>query len=169
MDFKSIPNPTLGDVPDDVFRYVMFPYMDYESRINFNQVMPPDWRVSTKFKKDSALSHDVLTLLGIIGHAMDKVLENDNVNGKAIAMTNMFNLCARPRILAFINTHENLKKVVLDRTEEHCDVNRLMRLHISEKNANMLSEASHILRSKLLSTTLVPRKFNFKVEAISVM
>ena len=103
MDFKSIPNPTLGDVPDDVFRYVMFPYMDYDSRINFNQVMPPDWRVSRKFKEYTTLSHDVYTLTTTIGDAMDKVLENGDVNGRALAMTNMFNLCARPRMLAFIS------------------------------------------------------------------
>jgi hypothetical protein len=169
MAFKSIPNPTLGDVPDDVFRYVMFPYMDYDSRINFNQVMPPDWRVSRKFKEYSTLSHNIYTLVNVINDSMDKVLEKDDVDGRALAMTKMFNLCARPHVLAFINTNEKLKKVVLERTKAHYDVANLIMANASEGIANMLSESSHVLHTKLLSTTLVPMQLNFKLEPISVV
>jgi hypothetical protein len=169
MDFKSIPNPTLGDVPDDVFRYVMFPYMDYDSRINFNQVMPPDWRVSRKFKEYSTLSHDVYTLTNTIRDAMDKVLGNGDVNGRALAMANMFNLCARPRMLAFIGRHENLREALLGRTEDYSDVDRILLTHASEESAKILSAASIELRSKIMNTALVPMQLNFKLEPISVV
>jgi hypothetical protein len=100
---------------------------------------------------------------------MDKVLGNGDVNGRALAMANMFNLCARPRMLAFIGRHENLREALLGRTEDYSDVDRILLTHASEESAKILSAASIELRSKIMNTALVPMQLNFKLEPISVV
>ena len=59
MTIKALPlnyNYLLDNLPLDVIQYEIYPYLDYNSKVTMNSMLPPQDRIRTPLKKDHALS-----------------------------------------------------------------------------------------------------------------
>jgi hypothetical protein len=45
------------NIPEDIWKYEIYPFLDYDSRINLNQILPPTARGSKKLSKNALKQH----------------------------------------------------------------------------------------------------------------
>lgn len=68
----------LLDVPQDVWQFEIFPLLDYDSRINLNRIMKPEYRVSRRFKKGETLAHAAYCSNQSFGKTLKKFMHYGN-------------------------------------------------------------------------------------------
>ena len=141
---------TILDLPDDIFRYELFPYLRWQDRVNFNSILPNSYRVSTRMKKNKILYHEyyVITryLIGIIDKSYEVVLPEDRVAYLTKMMT-LYN--TSERIISYISGQPLFKWLIMEKALEYSDVELTMRDSTDRNAAQRLSEVSLALFEKV--------------------
>lgn len=98
-----------SNVPCDVVRKYMFPYMDIESRINFNRVMPPNWRVSMRFKDGMCEQHEFNAITGRICNLFNTIDSYDPYFEGTIysCIEKIMRKIIRPRVVYHFMSNKN--------------------------------------------------------------
>ena len=58
---------------EDVIHESIFPYLDYESRIQMNRVLPPIERYRTRFSKDEIVRHELYVVTAILKSKLNSI------------------------------------------------------------------------------------------------
>jgi hypothetical protein len=131
-NFKSRPalrfiryRPTvLDNFPHEVIREYIFPHLDYESRIQLNQCLPPWDRLSKKIPEGLIEAHDSMIVCTEIKKYILRLDLEFNLNSRYALVIKLFRLFFRPRYFHIIQTstffRETLIKKAMDFIEEIC-------------------------------------------------
>jgi hypothetical protein len=119
----------LDELPLDVIRVFIFPRLDYESRIQLNQCLPPWDRLTKKMSRASIERHDEITVVSEVRSLLFK-LEESNTWPRASdwlvkrykTFIHLFRILQKPRYLNIIFCRGNFRKSVLDKIEEIYDM-----------------------------------------------
>lgn len=109
----------LDNLPLDIIKFEIFPFLNYHERLNLNLCLPSQDRVRRKMLKNSMESHErailVLTIKKYLdlhengGLTLSKQLEN---------MIKMFILLQTPRYFTLIEKHPNFRQCVIQKIRE---------------------------------------------------
>ena len=64
---------------DDIVHYSIMPWLDYNSRINLNQVLPPMYRRVRRFSKDVCESHELYVASLLCKSQMDRLNDINDI------------------------------------------------------------------------------------------
>ena len=142
----------------EVIREVVFPKLNYEERINLNQRIPPQDRISKKMLKASMEKHERNILVKTIKKYLDyndstRFLwyedEKSRLEHQLQNMISMFILLQKPRYFALIVIYPIFRACVLDKirnlVQELIEINIPLELGIRVKLASELKK----LRNKI--------------------
>jgi hypothetical protein len=107
-------------ISDDNLRYCIFPLLDWNSRVNFNSVLPNNYRISTKFDMTFINLHECYVISSLIRKKLVRLSQTDPNNYK-LEITNLINLISalkKPRISDFIVKFPVLKEIVIKKCND---------------------------------------------------
>lgn len=106
--------PTVLDqLPLDVIQYHIFPFLDYNSRINLNLCLPVWDRVPTKMNKMSMLKHDQDTCVLTIRPMLEEIENLDPGEKKFKKITALMKLSQMPRYFGLIQRNEGYRNMMI--------------------------------------------------------
>jgi hypothetical protein len=115
----------LDELPLDVIRVFIFPTLDYESRIQLNQCLPPWDRLTKKIPRYSIETHDEIAVVNEVRRLLFKLEERhtwhrapDWLEKRYKAFIHLFSILQRPRYLRVIFSRGSFRKSVLDKIED---------------------------------------------------
>ena len=108
----------MDNIPMDVIRYELFPFLDFESRINLNQCLPPQDRVSKKFDKAFIEAHQRDIYISMIRVYLYQIDEISAYDKKFKTISKMLKLLQTPAYIAFTNKHLHFRQAVLNKAAE---------------------------------------------------
>jgi hypothetical protein len=115
----------LDELPLDVIRVFIFPKLDYESRIQLNQCLPPWDRLTKKIPRASIEMHDEIAAVTEVRRLLFKLEEShtwhkgsDWLEKRYKAFIHLFSILQRPRYLNIIFCREGFRKSALEKIED---------------------------------------------------
>jgi len=115
----------LDELPLDVIRVFIFPTLDYESRIQLNQCLPPWDRLTKKMSRASIEMHDEIAGVTEVRRLLFKLEEShtwhrtsDWLEKRYKAFIHLFSILQRPRYLNIIFCREGFRKSALEKIED---------------------------------------------------
>lgn len=120
----------LDDFPMYVIECHIFPYLDYDSRINLNQCLPIWERVPTKMPAQSVMKHDMDLRIKIIQRILLRIAEDywdpisesykSVLNGDArlVEMTKLFKFFQLPHYFKIISLYPSFHSAVAEKITE---------------------------------------------------
>lgn len=114
----------LDELPLDVIRVFIFPRLDYESRIQLNQCLPPWDRLTKKLPRASIDRHDELVVVDEVKRLLFNLEQSlwhrppDWLEKRYKGFIHLFSILQRPRYLNIIFCRGSFRKSVLDKIEE---------------------------------------------------
>jgi hypothetical protein len=115
----------LDELPLDVIRVFIFPRLDYESRIQLNQCLPPWDRLTKKMPRASIERHDEIAVVGEVRRLLFNLEQSytfhrapDWLEKRYKDFIHLFSILQRPRYLSIIFCRGSFRKSVLDKIEE---------------------------------------------------
>jgi hypothetical protein len=146
------------NLPLDVIKFEIFPSLNYDERINLNQCLPPQDRISKKMLKASIEKHERDILVKTIKKYLDyndstRFLwyedEGSRLEHQLQNMIGMFILLQKPRYFALIAKYPIFRACVLDKiislVQQLIELNTPVELGIRVKLASELKN----LRNKI--------------------
>ena len=112
--------PTVLDcLPLDAIQYEIFPYLDYESRVNLNQCLPLEDRISKKINLAAIVRHDRILRIQTLQKALIS-LENEaeHTDKRIYKMCNIYEILYSPLYFPVILEQIALRNVVVDKIKE---------------------------------------------------
>ncbi len=106
------------DIPEDVLLYVIYPFLNYEERINFNQILPRTIKGQTKLKNTFKFDSDVQEM-NILFHKLDPIAFGNKE--RIFYITKLFFRLQNSPILQ----HDYLRKILTRKCKDLLDDPRL--------------------------------------------
>jgi hypothetical protein len=111
-----MPSLTVMDnIPMDVIRYHIFPMLDFESRINLNQCLPPSDRVSKKFEAAFLQKHQRDICVSTIKSYLISLNDMATGDKKYKLIKKMFKVMQTPIYMAFIKQYDDLRYSIVEK------------------------------------------------------
>jgi hypothetical protein len=114
----------LDELPLDVIRVFIFPRLDYESRIQLNQCLPPWDRLTKKMPRASMESHDEMAVVSEVKRLLFNLEQTYTfhrppgwLEKRYKGVIHLFSILQRPRYLSIIFCRGSFRKSVLDKIE----------------------------------------------------
>jgi len=114
----------LDEFPLDVIRVFIVPYLDYESRINFNQCLPRWDRLSKKMDPVAVKTHERMLrvdTLKYIQYALRDIeypFSQEGQNERIKLLTKYFHYHLNPLYFSIIEDNENYRNMTLSKIQE---------------------------------------------------
>lgn len=115
----------INNTPLDIIKHVIFPSLDYESRIQLNKCLSPRDRISTKLAKDAIDAHERFVCyhnLYILFIRLDKPSNSYTLEGmrteKYRFLIKIFSLFKKPNYLNFISAELKFRNTLLSKISE---------------------------------------------------
>jgi hypothetical protein len=108
--------PTVLDqLPLEIIRVYIIPYLAYEDRIHLNQCLPIWDRIPKRMNKHSIEKHEQEVIIDRLSNYL-----RDDLNGtpKIKAMTQFFKILQTPRFFHLIEKNTSFRQVVLKKIKE---------------------------------------------------
>lgn len=152
MNFTTITMDTVfRDVPCDVIRTFMFKYMDWNSRLNFNMVMPPEWRIPVRFKKNECIAHNMYVTVQTLMILSDNVsVGNLSAVAKAPHILKLLTYCNTQPVHELLLHEKILRAVMIVRCNHFTDLNSYNHSSISLETKNKIIAQADILYKTIL-------------------
>jgi hypothetical protein len=102
------------NLPLDVIKFEIFPYLNYQERINVNQCLPSHDRITRKMNKASIERHE----RDILIETIKKYLDNHDkpwftADRQLVNMFLLFSILQKPRYFALIASHPVFRDCVI--------------------------------------------------------
>ena len=119
----------LDDFPMYVIQHHIFPYLDYDSRINLNQCLPIWERVPTKMSAESMMKHDIDLRVKIIQRILNRIAEEAwdyttysfmavlKGDTRMLEMIKLFKLLQQPPYFKMISLFPTFHKAVVEKIQ----------------------------------------------------
>lgn len=109
-------------LPQDVVQWILGPYLDQESMIQFNKILSPDRRIYRKFKKGFQTTHYCLYMVDKWTSILKSV---ETLYGKKrfLRLYNFFQDVIKPENSIVLQTYPILKKTFLQKCEYYSKEN----------------------------------------------
>ena len=138
-----------------VLKYI-FPYLDWQSRLDLNTTLPKPCRVITKFSSVDLLTHDFRCIINTIKtrlHLIEDVPNNTVKRG--FLCKELFVMLTRPRYRFFINVNHNFKLCVLAKLGEFTNGTKLHKeTNIPKEEAMEISKVARTVKKIILEKPL---------------
>jgi len=108
----------MDNIPLDVIRYELFPFLDFESRVNLNQCLPPRDRVPKKFDKAFLEAHERDICISMIRSYLTSIEDMPSGDKKFKRIKKMYKLMQTPTYMSFINKHASFRAAVVNKVIE---------------------------------------------------
>lgn len=166
--------PTVLDsLPMVLITHFINPSLDYESRINLNQCLPPWDRVSKKMPKNSVILHDInirKSVLSTLIYKLDRKIwdwgPRNAINGneRILLFIKIYRLFLNPMYFVMISHFPIFRKVIIDKADEFEESINRIRQEFSERNIRKFISAIKDFRNKLSAQrhTLLNENFDLK-------
>ena len=112
----------LDELPLDVIRVFIFPRLDYESRIQLNQCLPPWDRLTKKLPRASIERHDEFAVIYEVRRLLFNLEQTytfhrlpGRLEKRYKSFIHLFSILQRPRYLSIIFCRGSFRKSVLDK------------------------------------------------------
>lgn len=102
----------------DVIRYELFPFLDFESRVNLNQCLPPRDRVPKKFDKTFLETHQRDMCVSMLTSYLTSIEDMPSGDKKFKRIKKMLKLMQTPTYISFINKHASFRAAVVNKVTE---------------------------------------------------
>ena len=103
-------------LPQDVVQWILGPYLDQESMIQFNKVLSPDRRIYRKFEKGFQTTHYCLYIVDKWTSIL-KSVETLYEEKRFLRLYNFFQDVIKPENSIVLQTYPILKKTFLQKCE----------------------------------------------------
>ena len=105
----------LDELPIDVIREHIIPYLNYEERINLNQCIPASERISRRMNKGSIEKHEQSVMVNTIRWYLEQIERGLEKNTKIKIITRLFTLLLKPRYFSLIERHQSFRLSVINK------------------------------------------------------
>ena len=112
----------LDELPLDVIRVFIFPRLDYESRIQLNQCLPPWDRLTKKLPRASIERHDEMAVVSELKRLLFNLEQTYTfhrppgwLEKRYKSFIHLFSILQRPRYLSIIFGRGSFRKALLDK------------------------------------------------------
>ena len=124
----------------DIIHENIFPYLDYESRINFNRVLPPIERLGRRLPIQAILSHDYFVQYARMNSDLDYIRSYDNPILKRCQrlVTVLTNCKPTGRYAVLLKHNETLRQATINKC-----------LEIADQEKYVLKRASPYFKKKI--------------------
>ena len=109
----------LEQLPVDVYRWELLPYLDWSSRLNLNLAMPKNCRIVERFTKEELIGHEVAVLITLVKGRFDKLDREYHRNRQAQKLIDIFNLFTKPRNKILIIHYKNFREALVERSKHY--------------------------------------------------
>jgi len=168
--------PTVLDsLPMVLITHFINPSLDYESRINLNQCLPPWDRVSRKMPKDSIILHDINIRISVLSSLVDKLdakiwdwgpRNAINGNPRILLFIKIYRLFLNPMYFVIISHFPTFRNAIIDKADEFELRINMIRQEFSERNVRKFISAIHDFRNKLITNSHLLSNTNFDLKPI---
>lgn len=110
----------LSQLPSDVLRVHLFPYLDYTSRISLNQTLPSYDRYARRISLNARLSHDIQANLSISKHCLHMEIARGKYKKWCIWRKYCNSILAH-RVSSLIQCRVSMRTVLLAKLAEFSD------------------------------------------------
>ena len=114
----------LDELPLDVIRVFIIPCLDYESRINFNQCLPPWDRISKKMKPMAIVAHERKVRVNTLKKIQYSLLNieypfsPDKENKRIKTLAKYFDLHLNPLYFSILKDNQGYRNMSLSKIRE---------------------------------------------------
>jgi len=138
----------------DILHECIFPYLDYESRIQMNRVLPPIERYRTRFSKDEIVRHELYVVTAILKSKLNSIeticgsTRTIRMRTKSQRLIQMLQLVEEKRTVIMMQHYPSFHKVIIDKLTS-----------LSDPYSDDLRDASKYFRQKIVAyaRVLLPR------------
>lgn len=159
--------PSLYDIPTaDILHGIIFPMLDYDSRIHLNRVLPPEERKTVKLPKHACFSHDIHVQIKRIKSHITRTNKLAKSQGIVLFLKGMISGRYIPIIKQFPLTYDAVYTKLTDLVRPHSDTIvaasphfkkkiRLLSIQALERlNTTTFQRNVHITKPRKLSLSL---------------
>lgn len=168
--------PTVLDsLPMVLITHFINPSLDYESRVNLNQCLPPWDRVSRKMPKDSIILHDINIRKSVLSSLIYKLdrkswewgpINAINGNPRILLFIKIYRLFLNPMYFIIISHFPIFRKTIIDKASEFEGTLDRIRNEFSERNIRKLISAINDFRNKVIADKLLLLDTNYDLKSI---
>jgi len=123
------------ELPVEIWKYEIYTYLDYNSKINLNRVLKHELRGKTKMKKQDIISHIALCIAPIIKNNLLEISTQFPLFSKFKGIKALFEKLQNPFIQQIFN-FKKFKETALIKCSEFYDSNLL--IDEDKKELNLL-------------------------------
>ena len=130
----------------------IFPYLDWQSRLDLNTALPKPCRVITKFSSVDLLTHDFRCIINTIKNRLHLIEDTpNNTIKRGFLCKELFVMLTRPRYRRFIDANHNFKLCVLAKLGEFTNGTKLYKeTHIPKEEAIEISKVARTVKKIIL-------------------
>jgi hypothetical protein len=137
------------DLPDDTFRYEIFPYLGWHDRVNFNSVLPISHRIATRFKKERIIQHEQYVLIHYLIRIIDNAGLITNPVVRVLYLTNFMGIYATNcRVMNLVSRQPKIKTILIEKALEYSDIDLTMESISNLELAQQLAVVSNSVIEK---------------------
>jgi hypothetical protein len=130
----------------------IFPYLDWQSRLDLNTALPKPCRVITKFSSVDLLTHDFRCIINTIKNRLHLIEDTpNNTIKRGFLCKEIFVMLTRPRYRFFIDVNQNFKLCVLAKLGEFTNGTKLHKeTNIPKGEAMEISKVARTVKKIIL-------------------
>lgn len=115
----TMPKHLFDELPTDMIYYEIFPYLDYDSRVTANLLLPIKDRMSVSLNKEAVLQFSLRFAAAIIKGLMDKQWRTTNRIARSRINLKIWRTFGKlPQLLQY---HAEFRRVTIDKIREFTD------------------------------------------------
>jgi hypothetical protein len=133
------------NVPEDVWKYKIYPLLDYDSRINLNQILPPAARGSKKLSKLSLKQHATSSCALDITNKLVQINKLEASWIKTVLIIDLFTFLRKP-LFQHVFNFKQIRRQFLKKCREFKNCKELDIQHEKLLNQQIFM-AKHIIRN----------------------
>lgn len=105
------------ELPYELWKYEIYPLLDYESRINLNLVLPPEARGRKRFNKRQIHCHGIYCIYTRLEETLTKLHELQNFAQRVKTIVKLFRLILNPFFQPILYS-KTFRKVLVEKCDE---------------------------------------------------
>jgi hypothetical protein len=148
------------ELPYELWKYEIYPLLDYDSRINLNLVLPPEARGRKKFKKLQIHSHGIYCIYSHLTETLDKLHDLDDITQRVNMIMKLFRLLLSPFFKPILNS-KTFRTVVVEKCNEFYGSHLLT--HKERKVMNSLCNKIKKVVTKIENSNSTEKLFSLKI------